>query len=72
MMFHEGKKIKKVEGVPPKTDEVIKDIEASVESGGKTDADKKIKSDGEIPTNLEKASTVDKSAYGVAKTEEVR
>ena len=71
MMFHEGKKIKKVEGVPPKVNEVMKDIEASVESGGKTDSDSKPK-DGEVPANLEKASTVDKSAYGVAKTEEVR
>jgi hypothetical protein len=43
MMFHEGKKIKKVEGVPPPEDQKIKNIEADGdgESGGNSNPDSK-------------------------------
>jgi len=32
MMFHEGKNVKKVEGVPSKTAEIVEDVEAQVVS----------------------------------------
>jgi hypothetical protein len=41
MMFHEGKKIKKVEGVPPQEDQTTKNIEADVESAGNSNSDSK-------------------------------
>jgi hypothetical protein len=71
MMFHEGKKVKKVEGVPPKVDESVKGMEADMELGGKTDLDSKLKSNSSGPTNLQKATSVDKSANGAARIEEV-
>jgi hypothetical protein len=67
MMYHEGKKVKKVEGVPPQVDQIIKNIEADVESGGHSNSDSKTQTvvGTTTPADPEKARTLGKPTSGL-------